>query len=492
MLLAGDLTPTGRLRSLRITNKMGPYLCLTYLALTLVATSHGFLHRFPKIELGERDGGDAGQPLFLTPYLKRGAADEARRLARVPFTDSLQVRSYAGFFTVNETHQSNQFAWYFPALAADAAAAPVLLWLQGGPGASSLFGLFAKHGPLRVRRGRFERRKYTWALGHHVLYVDSPVGAGFSFTRAAAGYCRSEQQVAEQLYSTLTQFFQLFPELRQNKFFIAGESYAGKYVPALAYTIHQKNPTAPVKINLKGITIGNGLSDPEHQLVYGKYLYQIGLIDWNQAKVFQEYENKTLQHIKNKEWDEAFDTFDTLLNGDLIDGKSVFSNMTGFNYYFNYLHTKDYNTGEDFGSMLQKSYVRKAIHVGELPFNNGTEVEKHLKQDVMQSVAPYVAELLDHYYIVVYNGQLDIIVAYPLTVNYLRHLNFTGAEEYKTAKRYVWKVDGEVAGYVKQAGKLVEILVRNAGHMVPADQPKWALDLITRFTHEKTFNTHGH
>lgn len=238
---------------------------------------------------------------------------------------------------------------------------------------------------------------------------------------------------------------------------------------------------------MKGIAIGNGLSDPEHQLVYGKYLYQIGLIDSNGAKLFEEYENKTKNFIRQGKWDDAFATFDTLLNGDMINGKSIFTNLTGFNFYFNFLHTKDYTQFEDFGPMLQKSAVRKMIHVGDLPFHNGTEVEKHLKQDVMKSVAPWISELLDHYYVVIYNGQLDIIVAYPLTENYLKNLNFTGAEDYKTAKRYVWKVDGEVAGYVKEAGKLVEILVRNAGHMVPGDQPKWALDLITHFTHEKMF-----
>ncbi|XP_063832819.1 venom serine carboxypeptidase [Ostrinia nubilalis] len=450
----------------------------------------GFFHRYPKIELGERDGGDAGKPLFLTPYVESGNIADGRRLARVPFTESLRIKSYAGYFTVDKKYNSNQFFWYFPAMTSNNQPAPVVVWLQGGPGATSLYGLFTENGPLRVRNGKFERRKYNWALSHHVIYIDNPVGTGFSFTNDSKGYCIDEAQVGEQLYSTLIQFFQLFPELQQNKFFVTGESYGGKYVPALAYTIHKKNPTASLEINLKGIAIGNGLSDPEHQLLYGKYLYQIGLIDWNQAKVFEEYENKTRDFIQKGQWNDAFDTFDTLLNGDLIDGKSIFYNMTGFNFYFNYLHTKDYTNYEDFGPMLQKSSVRKAIHVGDLPFNNGSIVEQHLKQDVMKSVAPWISELLDHYYVVIYNGQLDIIVAYPLTINYLRNLNFTGSEDYKTAKRYIWKVDDEVAGYVKQAGKLVEIMVRNAGHMVPGDQPKWALDLITRFTHEKTFGDH--
>lgn len=450
--------------------------------------AEGFFHRYPKLTLGERDGGDPGPPLFLTPYVESGKIEEGRRLARVPFTESLRIKSYAGYFTVNKNYDSNQFFWYFPAMVPDNKHAPVVVWLQGGPGATSLYGLFTENGPIRVRRDKFERRKYNWALSHHMIYIDNPVGTGFSFTNDSRGYCTDETQVGEQLYTTLIQFFQLFPELQQNKFFVTGESYGGKYVPALAYTIHKKNPTVELKINMKGIAIGNGLSDPEHQLVYGKYLYQIGLIDSNGAKLFEQYENKTKNYIKQGKWDDAFATFDSLLNGDMIDGKSIFTNLTGFNFYFNYLHTKDYTQYEDFGPMLQKTAVRKMIHVGNLPFHNGTEVEKHLKQDVMKSVAPWISELLDHYYVVIYNGQLDIIVAYPLTVNYLRNLNFTGAEDYKIAKRYVWKVDGEVAGYVKQAGKLVEILVRNAGHMVPGDQPKWALDLITRFTHEKTFD----
>ncbi|XP_047518088.1 venom serine carboxypeptidase [Pieris napi] len=444
-------------------------------------------YRYPKLNLTEPDGGDPGSPLFLTQYVESGNITEGRRLARVEFTEALRIKSYSGFFTVNKKYDSNQFFWYFPAMVPNNKDAPVIVWLQGGPGASSLYGLFTENGPLRVRDGKFERRKYNWALSHHIIYIDNPVGTGFSFTKDPKGYCTDQTQVGEDLYNTLIQFFQLFPELQKNKFFITGESYAGKYVPALAYTIHKKNQNAQLKINLKAIAIGNGLSDPEHQLLYSKYLYQIGLLDWNQAKVFAEYEDKVVTLIKEKKWIPAFEAFDTLLNGDLIDGKSLFYNMTGFEFYFNFLHTKDYFTKMDFGPMLQKSSVRKEIHVGALPFNSGKEVEEHLKADIMQSVAPWISELLDHYYVVVYNGQIDIIVAYPNTLNYLRNLNFTGAGDYKTAKRYQWKVDGELAGYVKQAGKLVELMVRNAGHMVPGDQPKWALDMITHLTHEKMF-----
>ncbi|KPI98941.1 Venom serine carboxypeptidase [Papilio xuthus] len=458
-----------------------------YILFQFIISAYCFLHRYPKLNLNNQINGDPGSPLFLTPYIESGNITAGRLLARVPFTESLRIKSYAGFFTVDKKYDSNQFFWYFPAMIPNNTDAPVLVWLQGGPGATSLYALFTENGPLRVRDEKFEARKYNWALSHHIIYIDNPVGTGFSFTKDPKGYCSNETQVGEQLYSTITQFFQLFPELQKNKFFITGESYAGKYIPAFAYTIHKKNPTANIKINLKALAIGNGLSDPEHQLVYSKYLYQIGLLDWNQANTFREYEMKGIEYIQKKQWSKASEIFDILINGDTIDGKSIFYNMTGFEFYFNYLHTKDYMNSEDFGPMLQKAFVRRAIHVGNLTFHTGPEVEAHLKEDLMKSVAPLMTELLDHYYVLIYNGQLDIIVAYPLTINYLRNLKFTGSEDYKTAKRYQWKVDGELAGYVKQAGKLVEILVRNAGHMVPGDQPKWALDMITRLTHEKTF-----
>jgi vitellogenic carboxypeptidase-like protein len=90
--------------------------------------------------------------------------------------------------------------------------------------------------------------------------------------------------------------------------------------------------------------------------------------------------------------------------------------------------------------------------------------------------------------VVIYNGQLDIIVAYPLTLGALKALVWSGTDEYKQAARYQWHVGKELAGYVKTAGKLTEVLVRNAGHMVPGDQPKWAYDLIHRFTHNKPFH----
>jgi len=80
---------------------------------------------------------------------------------------------------------------------------------------------------------------------------------------------------------------------------------------------------------------------------------------------------------------------------------------------------------------------------------------------------------------------MDIIVAYPLSVGMYNILEFNAAEEYRNAERVPWYVNGRLAGYMKSGGNFTEVLVRNAGHMVPTDQPVWALDLITRFTSDE-------
>nr|XP_023012514.1 venom serine carboxypeptidase-like [Leptinotarsa decemlineata] len=425
--------------------------------------------------------GDFGEPLLLTPLIEQNRIKEAQAAARVSLEEFNQVKSYAAFLTVDKIYNSNMFFWFFPAKK-NYKSAPVLLWLQGGPGASSLYGLFSENGPFILKGAdKVRHREYTWTHDHSVIYIDNPVGTGFSFTDG--GYAQNETKVGEDLYEALKQFFTLFPELQKNDFFVTGESYAGKYLPAIAYTILKKNGNDNVKINLQGLAIGNGLSDPENQLQYGQYLYEIGLIDTHDRQIFSNLEQQGIKYIQNEQYDKAFNVFDILINGDLTKQTTAFKNATGFDNYFNYLQPKGSPNDDIYlGQFLQRGEVRKAIHTGNLTYNNGELVEQNLINDVMKPITPWVSEILSKYRVLIYNGQLDIIVAYPNTVKYLQKLKFSGASKYKTAKRTKWYVGDDLAGYAKTAGNLTEVIVRNSGHMVPVDQPKWALDLITKFT----------
>ncbi|XP_076036910.1 putative serine carboxypeptidase CPVL [Oratosquilla oratoria] len=428
-----------------------------------------------------------GEPLFLTPLIEAGKIQEARKLSRV----SLGHRyghSFSGYLTVNKKFGSNLFFWFFPARKTPDSS-PVVVWLQGGPGGSSLFGLFAEHGPFKVNeKMHLLPRKYAWTKTMNVLYIDNPVGTGFSFTKDEAGYARNETDVGRDLYSAIVQFYQLFPELSTNNFFVTGESYAGKYVPALTYTIHKNNPTAKFKIPLKGMAIGDGLCDPVSMVDYGDFLYQIGLVDDLDRMYFKQQSDLAVQYINNKQWIEAFNVFDSLLNGDKTGAPSYFTNVTGLNFYFNYLLSSEPKDMDYWVKFVNKQHVRGAIHVGNMTFNNGSVVETYLLEDIMKSVKPWIEEILDNYLVLFYNGQLDVIIAYTLTENFLRSLDWKHATEFNSSPRYIWKVDDEVAGYVREVPNIVQVMIRNAGHMVPYDQPKWAYDMMERFTSVQTLS----
>lgn len=438
-----------------------------------------FPNIYPRLKLAATTAKDAGDPLIITPYLHNDSIALAQNLSRVSLTDKLGVPSYAGFFTINKKYNSNLYFWYFPPVSKNVSA-PVILWLQGGPGGSSLYGLFAEVGPLIATKKGFVLRKYHWALHYHLIFIDNPVGTGFSFTDSTNGYCTKQDCIAKGLHRSLKQFFLLFPNLTKNEFYIAGESYAGKYVPTLAMLIHRKNAKRKSKINLQGMAMGNAYCDPINQLDYGNYLYQHGLLDRNELKVFQKFQIDIYVLIQKENWLKANILMDRLMDGQ-VTHFSLFKFYTGYDYYFNYIQTTEVDDMSDFMILLRKNVVRQSVHVGGLPFQDGETVQLLLALDMLQSVAPVISKLLSHYRILFYNGQLDIVVGYPLTENFLHNLEFSAADDYRMARKRPWNVGKTLAGYIKKAGNLTEVLVRNAGHMVPKDKPKWALDLITRF-----------
>nr|CAD7568807.1 unnamed protein product [Timema californicum] len=481
-------------------------------------------------DLSRAQDGVVGDPLYLTPLIQAGNLSEARDAARVGvLKEDVDVESYSGYLTVNQEYNSNLFFWFFPAQ--NVSSAPLLLWLQGGPGASSLMALFVENGPYIVdTEGELQKRNINWALNHNIIYLDNPAGTGFSFTdsdlgyarnqtdvaenvytallqffqlfpelqendfyvtgesyggfsftNGDLGYARNQTDVAENVYTALVQFFQLFPELQENDFYVTGESYGGKYIPAVAYSIHTHNPTASQKINLQGLAIGNGLTDPENQMLYGDYFYQLGLIDINAREHHSpdRDSNLDLPVLSSRAQHDKRGFHDIVASDDV----SYLHNLTGFTYHYNYLFaTGDPLDNERFEDFINLNASRLAIHVGDREFHDSSEVSSHLYDDYMKSVKPWLEVLLENYRVLMYNGQLDIICAYPLTANLLRKLEWSGADDYRTAERSQWLSGGELAGFVKTAGNLTEILVRNAGHLVPTSQPAWSYDLITRFT----------
>ncbi|CAG2057981.1 unnamed protein product [Timema podura] len=395
---------------------------------------------------------DVGEPLILTSYIQSGDVDMARKLAKFGYEE-----------------------------------APLLLWLQGGPGVSSLFGLFGENGPFSVDEtgSKLITRPSSWHRNHSIIYIDSPVGTGYSFTERDEGYATNQTQIGSELYTALVQFLWLFPELQTRDFFITGESYAGKYIPALGYTIYKNNPLSDLKINLKGngtpigLAIGNGFTDPLTQSRSADLLFSLGLIDRKYADGLRSREDQFVEALLTGNYSEAYN-----INAGFSD---VYSGVCRIENEYNYLDNAPSHFDDgSYTIFVQDADVRRALHVGNSSFSNGDLVSEHLVDELLVSVKPWVEELLNNSFrVVFYNGQLDLAVPYMASEAMFQTFNFDGAEEYARANRTWWYVEGVLAGYFKSAGTLTEILVRDAGHMVPTDQPAYALDLLRRVIEDR-------
>jgi carboxypeptidase C (cathepsin A) len=144
---------------------------------------------------------------------------------------------------------------------------PLILWLNGGPGCSSLLGWAQEHGPASFgdESETYTINPYSWHKLANIIYLESPAGVGFSYIDSNKDedvYIDDYISGKENL-EALVDFFKKYPSLKSNKFYIAGESYAGIYVPTLAANIVDYNQmqVSSQKINLKGIMVGNGVTD---------------------------------------------------------------------------------------------------------------------------------------------------------------------------------------------------------------------------------------
>lgn len=393
---------------------------------------------------------NVGKPLLLTPFLERGMIKQAQELSLVkPSIGSM--RSYSGYFTVNKACESNLFFWFYPAQK-NPSGAPVVLFLQGGPGVSSIYSLFVEVGPILFdRRKKLVNRKYSWNVKNNLLFIDQPVGTGYSFTGKGC-YAQNETVVGQELYSAILQFYMLFPKLKRNRFFITGYSYAGHFIPALGFTIHKNNPTANVTINLKGLIIGDGWMDAYYKNDMASYLYQIGLVDDEGRDVYIKQQQTFSEHMRKEEWQSAME-----IRGDMVD--KLYTKYVGNVNILNVLNGTDSNP-EPYEDFIQMPKIQKAIHVGNTNFSfYNPQVEDSLGVDPVLSVKPWVEELLEHYSVVFFAGQLDVLCGYSNQVNFLKALNWSGKEILRDAKRQKWCVNQQQAGSTKKANNLYDVFV---------------------------------
>jgi vitellogenic carboxypeptidase-like protein len=354
--------------------------------------------------------------------------------------------------------------------------------------------LFAENGPYSLDENlNLVDRNTSWNKNYSMIFIDNPVGAGYSYTGTGKGYCQNETCVADNLYNLMLTFYNVFPEQLPNDLYITGESYAGHYIPAFGYKIAKSNQASPpIKIPLKGVAIGDGWVDPVNMVpAYPNMMYNLALADENQRTVFENYCKQIIGYINTAQWYDAFTIWDQMINGDVYPYPNYFHNITGSNDYDNFMNTNPPASYDYYADYVTQQSVRAAIHVGNATFNDGSTCEMNLLDDFMKTLAPELTYLLNSKYkVMIYSGQLDIIIGAALTESFLWVLNWDGAAQYRAADRAIWRItpnDSEVAGYVRVASNLLQVVVRGAGHIVPGDQPDRALNMITRFIENQPF-----
>jgi vitellogenic carboxypeptidase-like protein len=272
-----------------------------------------------------------------------------------------------------------------------------------------------------------------------------------------------------------------------------------------------------------GMAIGDGWIDPVHMVGgYPDMIYNMGLCDENEKATIQGYCDRTVGLIKEGKMLEAFNArpprvellapraqpaeqetdtlhrrkvWDQFLNGDVWPYGNYFHNISGLNDYDNFMNTNPPADFDYYAPYLNQPAVRAALHVGNASFpSDPSTCEKHLLADFMVSLVDELVAMLDSsapdYKVLVYSGQLDVIIGAALTERFLPGVAWKGQDAYNKASKAVWRIrpsDAEVAGYARQVGNFSQVIVRAAGHIVPGDQPERALDMIKRFVEGRKY-----
>ncbi|KAF3339956.1 serine carboxypeptidase-like 50 [Carex littledalei] len=376
---------------------------------------------------------------------------------------------------------------------------PLLLWLEGGPGASSMLANFFHFGPwlispkdnleLRYENTAVSNRHNsirelavvvqiicgillqlcTAILSHGTVVLASSsltvlsVPVTYSIINNTNEIPRDQFTIASHLLVALQAFLSSNNLFRNRPFYITGKSYAGKFVSSLDYRILKQNQYVPsnLRINLKGIAIGNGLTHPIAQVnTHADSFYFMGLRNEEQKKYFESLQSAVVNLIITRKWKEASD-----LRAFILD---KLQNVTGLATLFDFTRKTDYPL-EIISEFLNNEEVKEAFGVSkDVQFQSISEdVINALHDDVMKSAKYMVEELVRNIKVLLYQGLYDL------------------GDGVVSTEAWVWKDGNELIGYVQRFAGLSEVVLYDAGHFSVHDQMRHAQEMIEHWVSEK-------
>eukprot|EP00271_Cylindrocystis_brebissonii_P007287 TRINITY_DN20637_c0_g1_i1.p1 TRINITY_DN20637_c0_g1~~TRINITY_DN20637_c0_g1_i1.p1 ORF type:complete len:561 (+),score=126.22 TRINITY_DN20637_c0_g1_i1:226-1908(+) len=189
---------------------------------------------------------------------------EDHLITGLPGSPNAAFKMYSGYVTVDPDHGKALFYWFVEAQL-DADTKPLTLWLNGGPGCSSVgVGAIEELGPFFTNKDAtgLIQNFYSWNRVSNLLFVEAPIGVGFSYSNTSSDYVMGDEQTAYDTRIFLLNWLKLFPHYQGRDFFITGESYGGHYIPYLAKEIWANMGSNVPHIPFKGFAVGNPWTDP--------------------------------------------------------------------------------------------------------------------------------------------------------------------------------------------------------------------------------------
>ncbi|KAM8945736.1 retinoid-inducible serine carboxypeptidase [Pelodytes ibericus] len=386
---------------------------------------------------------------------------------------------------------------------------PLVMWLQGGPGASGCgYGNFEEIGPFDTY---MNPRNTTWVKAANLLFVDNPVGTGYSYTTDDQALARNISMVTDDMMVLLKQFFSFKKEFQEIPFYIFSESYGGKMAAAISLALHNGIKSGGIKCNFGGVALGDSWISPiDSVLSWGPYLYSVSLLDEQGLKKVQESAQKVENAVNSGQYELATDLWSKT--------EEVIEEYTDNVNFYNILTKESTMTENNYAEIprfrnpllgqlfqrhmlpLQKDYlyelmngpIRKVLKI--IPDDvtwggQSQQVFSSMAGDFMKPVIDIVDELLKaNINVTVYNGQFDLIVDTMGQKSWVKQLKWEKLDSFKNLNwtpLHMCPKCSETAAFHKSFENFNFYWILKAGHMVPTDQGEMALKMLRMIINEE-------
>ncbi|GAA0146070.1 serine protease [Lithospermum erythrorhizon] len=446
--------------------------------------------------------------LVVVGLVVRGAEGYPKEdlVTSLPGQPKVGFRQYAGYIDVDVKAGRSLF-YYFVEAEVDPAHKPLTLWLNGGPGCSSVGGgAFTELGPFYPRGdGRaLVRNPKSWNKASNLLFIESPAGVGWSYSNTSSDYTTGDAKTASDMRIFMLEWYKKFSGFKSRDLFLTGESYAGHYIPQLAVALLEHNAKSTgFKFNIKGVAIGNPLLKLDRDAPAPfEFFWSHGMIsDEISQTIINEcdFEDYTfpIPHNVSDICNEAIDKANKIV-GDYINNYDVILDVCYPSIVEQELRLKKMATklsiGVDVCMRSERSFyfnlpeVQQALHANRTNLPYGWSMcsrQSNLnynRTDGNIDILPLLKELIQNKIpIWIFSGDQDSVVPLIGSRTLVRELAHDLAFEV-TVPYTAWLHNGQVGGWMTEYGNLLTFAtVRGAAHMVPFAQPARALHLFSDF-----------